>query len=74
MGFQGLAPLIQGNGVLEIDLALLQACDDCFKLRQGAFKAQIFDGTGWSGYGNDNSPGGSWFCGAPKTAAGYSQF
>jgi len=44
MAFEQLAALIQGNGIFQIDLALLQAGDDGFQLLQCAFEGQVLDG------------------------------
>ena len=44
MGLQRLAAFIQGDGILKIDLALLQAGNDGFQLPERALKAQLFDG------------------------------
>ena len=37
---------IQGDGILKIHLALLQARDDSFQLPERVLKAQVFDGLG----------------------------
>ena len=46
MSLQRLAPLIQGDGILQVDFALLQARDDGFQLLKCAFKAHFFNGGG----------------------------
>ena len=60
MAFQRLAALIQGDGILQIDFALLQARDDGFQLLQGGLKAHVANGHAvalrFCRCGNDRSP------------------
>src|SRR4051812_28957001 len=44
MAFQSLATLIQGDGVFQIDLTLLQPGDDAFQLFESGLKAHFADG------------------------------
>ena len=44
MGLQRLSAFVQGNGIFQVHLALLQAGDNGFQLFEGAFEAQLFDG------------------------------
>jgi hypothetical protein len=44
MSLQRLAAFIEGNRILQIDFALLQARDDGFQFLERAFKAKLFNG------------------------------
>src|SRR4051812_34786275 len=44
MGLQGLSAFVQGNGIFQVHLALLQASDNGFQLFEGTLEAQLFDG------------------------------
>jgi hypothetical protein len=44
MRLQGLAPLVQGDGVLQINLTLLQPGNNGFQLFERALEAQFFYG------------------------------
>lgn len=56
MGLQGLAALVQGDGILEIDIPLLQPGDDGLQLAQGGFKTEAADLVGGAGRGDGAAP------------------
>jgi hypothetical protein len=43
MIFERLPAFVQSDGILKIDLALLQPGDNGFQFLEGAFEAQLFD-------------------------------
>ena len=56
MAFQGLAALIQGDGILEINFPLLQPGDDGLQLAQGGFKTEAANVGRGTGRGDGTAP------------------
>lgn len=56
MQLQQLPALIQSDGILKVDLTLLQPGDDAFQFLERAFERQFVYGGGFCGGGYDFSP------------------